>query len=166
MSRDLEAEEEMHTAPHPTLGQLEASLLGSKGLFQRFFEEGDSMAPWQCPRPTTLPAWRSLCPSPTFRSSRVVLPFPAARLIQGHMRSQYGSNLPKRVVKPVPPPCKKPHSHHLSTTKPPTQPPKDRHRGPIQLRSSLLRQLRHSDISTAPTEQSSRKASLLYRSCI
>jgi hypothetical protein len=169
----------MHTAPHPTLGELEASLLGSKGLFQRCFEEGDSMAPWKCPKPTNLPAWRSLCPSPLLRDSRISSPFsfpqPTTQRLQDHKRSQIHPNAPKKRVKsaahsPLLPSSKpqKQRTHHSSITQPPPQllPSKGRHRGPIQLRSCTLRLLRHSDVSTAPTEQSSRKASLLYRSCI
>ena len=169
----------MHTAPHPTLGELEASLLGSKGLFQKCFEEGDSMAPWKCPKPTNLPAWRSLCSSPQLRECRASSPFffpqPTTQRLQGHQRSQIRTNSLKKGVKPAahspPLPSTKPQkvrTHHASITQAPSQllPSKGRHRGPIQLRSCTLRLLRHSDVSTAPTEQSSRKASLLYRSCI
>ena len=159
MSRgQVDEEEEMHTAPHPTLGCLDTSLVGSKHIFQRYYEEGDSMAPWNCPKPTALPAWRSLCPSPTFHGA----PFSIAP------KRHRPTHTLSIIIKPTDPPTttKSRRRTTVQQAKPPHLPVKGSHRGPIQLRSPTLRLLRHSDVSTAPSEQPSRKTSLPSRKCL
>lgn len=156
--QDDYGEEEMHTAPHPTLGEIQASLLGSKGLFkqpeQRYMEQ-DSMAPWVCPVPTSaaswrgMRAWRSVCSSP---QSVLSLPFsfPSGRtsvvkrelsptLVQSQRRlccrSKASQPSSATIPKAKPPPLRRKGSTGTNTHT------KDLRRPPIQLRASHLRVL-------------------------
>ena len=141
-SRDSEVEE-MHPAAHPTLGCLEATFAGSKHVFQRCSEEGDSMTSWNCPQPTMCTGWRSLCPSPAYRKPALT-------------RHKPSKTMPSTGCTHYMTPRKS--GHRAPVTKNST------HRGAIELRSLTLRRLRHSDVSTTVSKLS--KTSGHVRICV